>query len=152
MIGVNGVEVADSADLPRIIGEKRPGTRVRLQLWRDGRKREVSAVLGEMGGETLAGSERAGSERASGRLGLAARPLNAQEASQLGVAGGLMVEQVTGPAARAGLQRGDVILALNNQPVRTVEDFRKLVAAAGNRFALLIQRGDARLFVPVRID
>lgn len=152
VIGVDGVEVADSADLPRIIGEKRPGTRVRLQLWRDGRKREVSAVLGEMGGETLAGSERAGSERASGRLGLAARPLNAQEASQLGVAGGLMVEQVTGPAARAGLQRGDVILALNNQPVRTVEDFRKLVAAAGNRFALLIQRGDARLFIPVRID
>ena len=87
----------------------------------------------------------------TGRLGLAARPLTSQEAGQLGVAGGLVVEQATGPSARAGLQPGDVILALNNQPVRTVDDFRKLLAAAGNRFALLIQRGDARLFVPVRI-
>ena len=151
VLGVDGVEVADSADLPRIIGEKRPGSKVRLQLWRDGRKREVSAVLGEMGGETQAGTESAGSESTGGRLGLAARPLTSQEAGQLGVAGGLVVEQATGPSARAGLQPGDVILALNNQPVRTVDDFRKLLAAAGNRFALLIQRGDARLFVPVRI-
>src|SRR5690606_20144276 len=115
VLGVDGVEVADSADLPRIIGEKRPGSKVRLQLWRDGRKREVSAVLGEMGGETVAGTESAGSESTGGRLGLAARPLTSQEAGQLGVAGGLVVEQATGPAARAGLQPGDVILALNNQ-------------------------------------
>jgi len=151
VLAVDGVEVADSADLPRLIGEKRPGSKVRLKLWRDGRSREVSAVLGEMGGETLAANESTGSENTGGRLGLAARALTPREADQLGVAGGLAVEQVNGPAARAGLRPGDIILALNNQPVRTVDEFRKLVAAAGNRFALLIQRGDARLFVPVRI-
>lgn len=151
VLGVDGVEVADSADLPRLIGEKRPGSKVRLQLWRDGRSREVSAVLGEMGGETLAATESTSSENTGGRLGLAARALTPREADQLGIAGGLAVEQVNGPAVRAGLRPGDIILALNNQPVRTVDEFRKLVAAAGNRFALLIQRGDARLFVPVRI-
>ncbi|THF62251.1 DegQ family serine endoprotease [Pseudothauera rhizosphaerae] len=151
VLGVDGAEVADSADLPRIIGDKRPGTKVRLRLWRDGKTRDVTAVLGEMSSEPLAAAEPAAGESAGSRLGLAARALNPREASQLGVAGGLVVERASGPAARAGLQQGDVILALNNQPVRTVEEFRQLLDRAGNRFALLIQRGDARLFVPIRL-
>lgn len=61
------------------------------------------------------------------------------------------MEQVSGPAAQAGLQPGDVILALNNQPITGVDQFRKLLERAGNRFALLVQRGSSRLFVPVRI-
>ncbi|THF64538.1 DegQ family serine endoprotease [Pseudothauera nasutitermitis] len=153
VLGVDGAEVQDSADLPRIIGEKRPGTRVRLQLWRDGRTRDVTAVLGEMGGETLAQGDPQSQqgEDAGGRLGLAARALSPQEARQLDVPGGLVVENASGPAAQAGLQPGDVILALNNQAVRSVDQFRQLLSRAGNRFALLVQRGDARMFVPVRI-
>jgi serine protease Do len=154
VLAVDGMAVEDSADLPRIIGDKRPGTRVRLELWRDGRKLAVTAVLGEMSAEAPAqpGSAPQPGEDAGGRLGLAARALSAQEASQLGIAGGLVVERVTGPAAQAGLQAGDIVLALNNQPVRNVEQFRQLLSRAGNRFALLIQRGDTRIFVPVRIN
>ncbi len=152
VLAVDGVELEDSADLPRIIGDKRPGTRVRLQLWRDGRKRDVNAVLGEMGGEQVAAvAPESRGEDTGSRLGLAARALSGQEARQLGIAGGLVVERASGPAAQAGLQQGDVILALNNQPVRSVEQFRQLLGRAGNRFALLIQRGDTRMFVPVRI-
>jgi serine protease Do len=86
------------------------------------------------------------------KLGLALRPINEREAAHLGVAGGLVVESVNGLAARAGLRSGDVILSLNNQPVTTPEQFRQLAEKAGKRFALLIQRGGARLFVPFKLD
>lgn len=152
VLGVEGNRVGDSADLPRIIGEKRPGTRIRLDVWRDGKSREVIATLDELTPEPAAVAGTPRGENTGGKLGLNARALTGQEAAQLGVAGGLVVEGSTGPAARAGLQRGDVILALNNQPVTTVEQFRQLLDRAGQRFAVLIQRGDARIFVPVRLD
>ncbi len=153
VLGVDGQEVSDSADLPRIIGDKRPGTRVRLQVWRDGAQRQITAVLGELGAEKLAEADSAPKgEETAPRLGLAARALSSQEASRLGVPGGLVVERVSGNAARAGLRPGDIILALNNQQVRSVEQFRQLLANSGNRFALLIQRDDTRIFVPIRIN
>ena len=153
VLAVDGVKAADSGDLPRLIGEKRPGSAVKLEVWRDGKSRTVTATLDEMSAETTAEAP-AGGERGEdtgGKLGLAGRALTGEEASQLGVRGGLVVERVTGPAAEAGLQAGDVVLALNNQPISDVNQFRKLLERAGNRFALLVQRGGSRLFVPVRI-
>ena len=85
-------------------------------------------------------------------LGLSGRALTGQEASRLGIPGGIVVEGASGPAAKAGLQSGDVILGINNQPITSVEQFRKLLDAAGNRFALLIQRGGSRIFLPIRIS
>ncbi|AYH41825.1 DegQ family serine endoprotease [Azoarcus sp. DN11] len=156
VLGVDGTSVGDSGDLPRIIGDKRPGTSVKLEIWRDGKSRTVSATLGEMSSETLAetqggGGDKPRGEDAGGKLGLAGRALTNEEAAQLGVRGGLLVERVNGPAAQAGLQQGDVVLAVNNQPVTTVQAFRQMMEKAGNRFALLIQRGGARIFVPIRI-
>ena len=152
VLGVDGVRVGESADLPRVIGDKRPGTKVRLDVWRDGKSREINAVLDELNPEAGSTPQLGRGESTGGKLGLNARPLTGQEAAQVGVAGGLVVEAVNGPAARAGLQRGDVILAINNQPVNSVEQFRQYLDRAGKRFALLIQRGDSRIFVPVRID
>ena len=155
VLGVDGTKVKDSADLPRIIGDKRPGTPVKLEVWRDGRSRTLTATLGEMSNEAIAEGPAAPNGRgedAGGELGLVVRPLAAEEASQLGVRGGLVVERVTGPAERAGLQTGDVVLALNNEPVTSASSFRELLEKAGNRFALLVQRGGARIYVPVRIE
>ncbi|MBR0567544.1 DegQ family serine endoprotease [Azoarcus sp. L1K30] len=152
ILGVDGNRVGDSADLPRIIGDLRPGTRIKLDVWRDGKNREIAAVLDELNPEAGSASGPGRSESAGGKLGLNARPLTAQEAAQVGVSGGLVVESAGGPAARAGVQRGDIILALNNQPVTTIEQFRQYLDRAGKRFALLIQRGDARIFVPVRLE
>jgi serine protease Do len=154
VLAVDGTKVGESGDLPRIIGDKRPGTAVKLEIWREGKSRTVSATLGEMNPETLAELPGGGAphgEDAGGKLGLAARALTGEEAAQLGVRGGVVVERVNGPAAQAGLQQGDVILAVNNQPVGNVQTFRQLLEKAGNRFALLVQRGGARIFIPVRI-
>jgi len=154
VLAVDGTKVGESGDLPRIIGDKRPGTAVKLEIWREGKSRTVSATLGEMNPETLAelpGGSAPRGEDAGGKLGLAARALTGEEATQLGVRGGVVVERVNGPAAQAGLQQGDVILAVNNQPVGNVQTLRQLLEKAGNRFALLVQRGGARIFIPVRI-
>ncbi len=154
VIGVDGTRVDESADLPRIIGDKHPGTRIRLDVWRDGKSREMTATLDELTQETASPRPTRGGGSGSeggGKLGLNARPLNKQDAARIGIAGGLMVESVSGPAARAGVQRGDIILSVNNQPVSSAEQLRQQISAAGDRFALLILREDARIFVPIRV-
>ena len=154
VLGVNGQKVDNSADLPRIIGDQKPGSVVRLSVWRDRKARELNVTLGEQVGEKIAAA--AGAEKrndgASSKLGLTGRALTAQEATRLGVPGGVVVEAASGPAAKAGLQAGDVIVGINNQPITGIEQFRKLLDAAGNRFALLVQRGGNRIFMPVRIS
>jgi serine protease Do len=153
VLTVDGKAIGESADLPRVIGEKRPGTRIRMEVWRDGRSRDVVATLDELSADGTAGSPTPSQvESLNAGIGLNARALTSQEATQLRLRGGLVVEGVDGPAARAGLQRGDIVLALNNQAVSSVAEFRGLVKAAGKRFALLIQRGEARIFVPLRLE
>lgn len=150
ILAVNGDPIKESVDLPRVIGEMRPGTKIQLEIWRDRKRQDVNATLGSMGGEQRAANIESGGSDAGGKLGLTARPLTEQEASQLEVPGGLVVERVTGTSAKAGLQRGDVILALNNAPVKDVATFRKLLKQAGKRFALLVQRGNARIYLAVQ--
>ncbi len=153
VLAVDGERIGDSADLPRLIGEKRPGTRVQMEVWRNGRSHKLSATLDELTPQRLAaGGERGRGESVDSGIGLNTRALTPQEAGQLRLRGGLVVESVEGAAARAGVQRGDIILALNNQPVGTAAELRQLIQRAGKRFALLIQRGDARIFVPLRLE
>ena len=62
---------------------------------------------------------------------------------------GLLVEEANGPAARAGIQQGDLLLAVNGTPIQSVEQLRALVAKSGKTMALLIQREEGKIFVPV---
>ena len=86
-----------------------------------------------------------------GRLGVAVRSLTAEERQQAGVNGGVVVENASGAAAGAGIQRGDVILSVNNTPVKTGEQLRELIQKAGKRVALLVQREDAKIYVPIEL-
>jgi serine protease Do len=64
---------------------------------------------------------------------------------------GLVVEGVEGAAAEAGVRPGDIVIAANGTPVKSVEQLRSMVAGAKSHVALLVQRGDARVFVPVEL-
>src|SRR5260221_1378599 len=86
-----------------------------------------------------------------GRLGLAVRPLTREERGQNNGRGGLVVEQVSGAAERAGVQPGDLVLALNGTPVQSVEQLREQAAKSGKHVALLVQRNDRQLFVPIEL-
>ncbi|MCL2657170.1 MAG: DegQ family serine endoprotease [Betaproteobacteria bacterium] len=149
ILSVDGQAVGESADLPRLIGEHRPGDKVKLEIWRNRATREITVTLDEMPGEK--GVAQAIDSKPGGKLGVSVRELTAQEASQLNVPGGLVIENVAGAAAQAGLQAGDVILAVNNHRVGNIAEMKQRIDSAGERFSLLIQRGQNRLFVPIRL-
>ena len=86
-----------------------------------------------------------------GQLGLALRPLSPDERREAGVSEGLVVEQASGPAAHAGVQAGDVLLAINGVPARDMAQVRAAMAKAGKSVALLIERNGDKIFVPVRL-
>lgn len=153
VLSVNGEAVADANDLPRIIGEKMPGTEVTIEVWRNNAKHTLQAKLDQMQSKQQQLSQKR-VEAGNGKLGLAVRPLSAQEAQRLNLheGQGVLVESASGAAARAGIRSGDVVLAVNNQPVDSVATLRKLVDGAGNRFAVLLQRGEGRIFVAVKLD
>jgi serine protease Do len=148
--GVDGQAVVGSGDLPAIISRSAPGDSVKLDVWRKGSKIELSAQLADAS-EKVAKNEAGAPSAEGGKLGLALRPLESAEARQAGVSGGLLVEDVAGAAARAGVEPGDVVLAVNGAPVSSVEQVKSVVAKAGKSVALLIQRGENKIFVPVRI-
>ncbi len=147
---VNGEPVVSSADLPAVVGMLPPGERVTLEVWRDGRIREITAELGSMDrGAPQADAGGAGGDD-DPKLGLTVQPLPSGQA-RAGEDGGLLVRRVAGPAARAGILPGDVVLRVNGAEVDSVDDVRQALQGSGDTVALLIRRGDARIFVPVRV-
>jgi serine protease Do len=79
------------------------------------------------------------------------RPLTGEEQRQGNVQGGLLVEQASGPAAEAGIQPGDIVLSANGAPVSSAAALKSAIESSKGHVALLIQRGEARIFVPVRV-
>jgi serine protease Do len=147
---VNGKNIEHSYDLPSVISQLPPGSDARLGLWHDRKASEVSVktVLLE---DTPPQAARNGAQDGGGALGLAVRPLDPSEQKELHTRGRLVVEDVSGPALAAGLQAGDVVLGVNGAGVSTVAELKREVARAGHTVALLIQREDAQIYVPIDI-
>jgi serine protease Do len=156
ILGFNGKKIEDPNDLPRLVAATKPGERAQIEVWRNGKREELAATVGEFPSEIASAprGQRPGTEK-SGSLGLAVRELAPQERKALGVDYGLVVEDVAGgPAGRSPLQPGDVILAVNQERFRSVEEFNKLVSQRkkGENVALLVRRGQGTLYVPVEIS
>jgi serine protease Do len=149
ILGINGEEITQLSQLPSRIAAIAPGTTARLQVWRDGGQRDIDVQIGALDEQqTASAAPVAGTD--DGKLGLAVRELTKEERESINADSGLVVENAGGAAARAGIQAGDVILALNNRPVKSVKELRQLVEKAdGKTVALLIQRRDVRTYVPV---
>ncbi|WP_239024441.1 Do family serine endopeptidase [Ramlibacter humi] len=146
---VNGQAVTSSGDLPAQIALMKSGDPLQMKVWRKGSAENLTAKLAPSKDAKEATASAA--QASGGKLGLALRPLQPDERGQAGVDSGLVVEQASGAAQRAGVQPGDVVLSINGVAAKSVDDARKVVAKADKSVALLIQRGDDRIFVPVRI-
>ncbi len=143
----NQKDIASSSELPMLVANTEPGTRATLEVMRNGETRNVEVTLG--GSKDAKVALAGGADHDHGRLGVVVRPLNPDERKQADVSGGVVVEDAAGAAADAGIQPGDLILSLNGTPVQSPAQLKHLLAKAGKHVALLVQRDDGRIFVPV---
>jgi serine protease Do len=147
VLQVDGHKVDSPADVARAVGLAAPGHKAKLTLWRDKAQRTVDVVLGEAPGE-----------RQASRLGFEVRPLTPQLARELDRAStnGVVVTHVEDgtAAAEAGLRRGDVIVEVNRQPVKTLADFERATRGVkkGERLTVRLERGDIALYVAMVPD
>ncbi|MEO7241576.1 MAG: DegQ family serine endoprotease [Variovorax sp.] len=151
ILKVDGTPIVSSGDLPAVIGLASPGQKVDLQVWRKGISENITATLGNANDAKTEVASNDSGDSGQGKLGLTLRPLQAEEKQQSGLSNGLVVEDASGAAAMAGVQQGDVLLAVNGTPVKSLEQVRSVVAKADKSVALLVQRGDNKIFLPVRI-
>ncbi|MEZ5726538.1 MAG: PDZ domain-containing protein [Burkholderiaceae bacterium] len=147
ILATNGTPIVESSDLGARVGGSAPGTRMGLDVWRDGQHRRLVATLSDSEAAT---STTANGHSADGKLGLALRALRPDERREAGVAsGGLLVEAVDGAAAQAGVQPGDVLLSIDGRVLERVDQLRDAMKRHHGPVALLIQRNGGRVFVPV---
>lgn len=156
----DGKPVAQSSDLPRMVGAIKPGTRVTVQVWHKGSTRDLSMTVGEMpndkGAAPAKRAGKGGEAGAANRLGLVLSELSAEQKQQAGVTHGLVVEDVVNGGARTDLRPGDVILSLISKGVqtelKTVEQFSGLLNKfdKSSIFTLLVLRGDTQTFITIR--
>ena len=148
--------VEKAADLPRMVGTNKPGTKVTLQIWREGSTREVAMTLVEFAPEpTLAARQAPGGTAKAdvkpNELGLVVTDLSEAKRAEADVVAGVQVESADGAAARAGIRSGDLLLSFNNQKILNAKQFNVLIAKADLKKpnSLLIRRGDSADYVVI---
>ncbi|MDB5763479.1 MAG: mucD1 [Herminiimonas sp.] len=150
----NGSAIERSSDLPRLVGNTKPGTRSTVTIWRKGTNRDLALTITEMEPDKVAKKEdkKFKPDQPVNTLGLVVSDLNEAQKKELKLDGGAVVEVAEGAAARAGLRAGDVILRLNNTDVKDSKQFNALVSKLEPKrtAVLLVRRGDSSQFVPVR--
>jgi serine protease Do len=146
---VDGAPIERAGDLSSRIGMDAPGTHVTLKVWRDRSARDMSVKLGEAQADSEQVADSGSSDHE--QLGLALRPMSRQERAERSLDHGLLVEEVGGLAARAGIQPGDVLLGIDGHPANSVEQVRSVVRRHPKSVALLIERDGQRIFVPVKL-
>lgn len=156
----DGKTVNASADLPRMVGATRPGTRSVVQVWRRGATREIGVTVGEMTDERQAAAKvprgAKPPEQVANRLGLVVSELTVEQKRELKMTSGLLIEDVKGIGARSDLRAGDVIIALISKgattEIKTVDQFNKLLAQfeKGSNVTLLVRRGEMQTFITIK--
>ncbi|HTU65682.1 MAG TPA: DegQ family serine endoprotease [Steroidobacteraceae bacterium] len=153
ILAVNGKTVERSAQLPGVISAIKPGDTAKLDVWRDHATKTLNVKVEEFQEETQKVANRDVEQPAKAdRLGLSVRPLGADERKQAETEGYLLVEDVAGPAAQAGVRPGDVILGVNGKSVKSVAELKNATAAGSKTVAILLEREGTQIFVPIRIS
>jgi serine protease Do len=150
VLAFDGKTVNSSRDLPSLVGQTKPGSRSKLEVWRDRKKVTLDITVGELDGDK-APTAKAVPEKA-GRFGLTLAPVSPEQAKALGLDGGVLVQKSEGEAARAGVRSGDIILSVNNVGVKTPEQVAEHLKKIkkGQTAALLVRRDDRSLFIALQ--
>jgi serine protease Do len=155
----DGKAVEKFSDLPRMVGNTKPGTKTTVTVLHRGSSRELSITIAEVQpDEGVAAKDEGGKSHAdkpskmAQQWGLVVQALPADEARELRIKGGVKVVSADGPAARAGLKAGDVIFALANTDVGSVNEFEGLLSKADTKkpLSVMFRRGDWAQYTLIR--
>jgi serine protease Do len=147
IVSFGGKSIDKPNDLPRLVGNAKPGSKVPMQVWRRGSLKELNVIVGSVEAETVVqGGEAAQSSSTSvvKTLGLTLSNLTDAQKKDLRLNGGVRVDASGEPAARFGIQEGDVILAVANIETPNVKAFEAVMAKvdASKPLNLLLRRGN----------
>ncbi|WP_449428346.1 DegQ family serine endoprotease [Rhodanobacter umsongensis] len=159
ILSYNGQALQQSADLPPLVGMTKPGSKVPVEILRNGRKQTLEVTITETSRDQNAVSKSGAAPSAHGgaaALGLTVQPLDNDTRKQLGLnpGQGVVISDISGPvAAQAGLQAGDVILMVNQQKIASVAEFQAATkdVKAGSTVLLLVRRGEQSQFIGLTV-
>ncbi|MBU3549994.1 DegQ family serine endoprotease [Polynucleobacter sp. MWH-Berg-3C6] len=156
ILSFNGREINKSTDLPRIVGETKPGTTASVQVWRKGSTREVTVTVIDTDSTQAAVKKSdapANTGNSANAFGVAVTDLSDTKKKDLNIKGGVEVSGLSdGPLARAGVRPGDVIIRIADADITGVKQFETLVKGldANKAVPVFIRRSDGTLIIPVR--
>jgi len=159
VLSYNGQVLQQSADLPPLVGMTKPGSKVPVEILRNGHRQTLEVTISEASrDQSAAGRQSAATSARSGAaaLGLTVQPLDSDTRKQLGLppGQGVVISDISGlVAAQSPLQAGDVILMVNQQKIGNVAEFQVATkdVKPGSTVLLLVRRGDQSQFIGLTV-
>lgn len=160
ILAFNNHDLQQASDLPPLVGMTKPGSKVPVQVLRDGKKQTFQVTIGEAKRDSNAVDNRSASspsaQSGSAALGLTVQSLDNDTRKQLGLKSGqgVVISNISGPvAAQSPLRAGDVILMVNQQKIGSVSEFEAATKGvkAGSTVLLLVRRGDQSQFIGLTV-
>lgn len=151
-------DVNSSSSLPPMVGATKVGNKVPVEIIRNGKSRTLEVKIRELPADedlSLSGESGATRDAKIKRLNILVANLTDEQKAQLDKQTGISVAEVKpGPATRAGIRQGDIILKFNNQDVTDIKQFRKLVkdTPENKPVPVLIQRRGSPIFLAIKIS
>jgi serine protease Do len=153
IVAFDGKEVDHSSGLPPIVGSTKVGVNIPVDVIRNGKNKMVRVKLGELPEEeTQARKDKPEAEKVN-RVGLGVVDLTEEQRTELEIGNGVLVNRVVnGAASKAGIRKGDVILSIDNKPVKSAKQFQSMVKglSAGKSVAVLLQRNGSPTFLAIK--
>jgi serine protease Do len=154
----DGKAIDKATDLPRLVGNTKPGTRATVTVFRRGSSKDLAVTVAEIEPEkpvarrTPEKEEKPKGSPAAQSIGLSVSDLTDAQRKELKLKGGVKVETVTGGAARAGIREGDIIVAVGNAEIGSAKDFDAVVAKIDKSKAIpvLLRRGELATYLLIR--
>ncbi|MCS3902615.1 serine protease Do [Methylohalomonas lacus] len=158
IVNYDGEDIADSSDLPPMVGSTHVGSEVEVEIIREGNEKRLNLTIEELpdDDQTLANRGKPDKPDAANQLDISVRDLTESQREELELPeNGVLVEEVgPGPGRAAGIRSGDILLMLNNTKVKNAEHFAELVGdlPTGKSVPVLVQRRGGPMFLAIKID
>ena len=155
VMSFNGTDVVRSSDLPPLVGISPVGEKVDVEILRKGKLKVLSVKLGELPEDDVIASGGSAKSASEARLNITVMDLTQEQRDKLEIKqGGVIVKQVqSGPARKAGVRRGDVVLMLNNVDIKDAKHLAEISAElpVGKSVPLLVQRRGGPVFLALKV-